>query len=157
MAIAEVMSSFFPLWNVGTIYTFSFAYPIPPEKPINLRDLTPDIPYDIYYPGRCGAPRPKYGWILDPQLVEGRLVKKGMTVETWAPTKSAEKQLEVYKAVREQLSEVWRLQVEALHPLHVDEVTWNFTELEDPMTEPEPEPEPEASLETKLGQINLQK
>lgn len=99
--------------------------------------------------------QPKYGWILDPQLVEGRLVKKGMTVETWAPTQSAKKQLEVYKAVREQLGEKWRLRVEALHPLHVDEETWDFSELEDPMTESEPEPE--ASLETKLGQINLQK
>ncbi|KAG6357058.1 hypothetical protein INS49_014935 [Diaporthe citri] len=105
MVIAELTDGFFPLWNVGTIYTFSFAYPIAPETPINLRGLTPDVPYDIHYPGRCGARQPKYGWILDPQLVEGRLVKKGMTLETWAPTKSVEKQLEVYNDVREQLGE----------------------------------------------------
>lgn len=157
MVIAELIRGFFPISGVGTIYTFSFAHPIPPETPINLRGLTPHVPYDVYYPGRCGGARPKYGWIIDPQLVEGRLVKKGMTLETWAPIQSAEKQLEVYQTMREQHGEEWRLKVEALHPLHVDEATWDFTELEDPLTESEPESEPEASLETKLGQINLQK
>lgn len=154
MVIAQLADDFFPMVGIGTIYTFGFAYPMAAEKPIKLRGLTPTIPYDIYYPGRLGGPRPKYGWILDPQLVDGRLVKKGMTLERRAVHESVEKQLEVYKAVMEQHGEEWRLRIEALHPLCVNEATWDFTELEDPISESEEDAEP--SLEAKFGQAKIQ-
>lgn len=88
--------------------------------------------------------------------MEGSLVKKGMTLKTWAPHESLEKQLEVYKAVNEQRGEEWRLKVEALNPLSVDKATWDFSELEEPISESESEPEPETGVKNKLGEIKIQ-
>lgn len=153
LSVAELTRGFVPTAGIATIYTFGFAYPIAPDIPSNLRGLTPTVPFNIYYPGRLGERGTKYGWVLDPQLMEGRLVKKGMTLKTWAPHESLEKQLEVYKAVSEQPSEDWRSKVEALHPLSVDEATWDFSELEEPMSESEPE----TGLENKLAKIGIHK
>lgn len=156
-SIAELIRSFFPMSGIATVYAFGFAYPIPAETPIQLRGVTPHVPYSIYYPGPLGERHPRYGWVLDPHLVEGHLVKKGMTLRTWACHEPLERQLELYKTVKEgpTISENWRLKVEALHPLCVDEATWDFSELEEPMSgsesEPESELEAETSLETNLG------
>lgn len=127
-SIAELISSFFPISGIATVYAFGFAYPIPAETSIHLRGVTPEVPYSIYDPGPLGDPHPRYGWVLDPQLVEGRLVKNGMTLRTWACHEPLERQLELYKTVREEptISEEWRLEVEALHPLCVDEATGTF-------------------------------
>lgn len=37
----------------------------------------------------------------------------------------------------------------------VDEATWDFTEQEEPGSDPEPEPEPEAGLGNKLGKMQI--
>lgn len=152
LSVAELIHDFFYTASIATIYTFGFAYPTAPDIPSDLRGLTPTVPFDIYDPGPLGERGTKYGWILDPQLVEGRLVKKGMTLKTWAPLESLEKQLEVYKAVSEQPSEDWRLKVEALHPLSVDETTCDFSELEEPVSESEPE----TGLEDKSAKTGIQ-
>lgn len=153
LSVAELIHDFFFTAGIATIYTFDFAYPTAPDIPSDLLGLTPTVPFDIYYPGQLGERGTKYGWILDPQVIEGRLVKKGMTLKTWAPLESLEKQLEVYKAVSEQPGEDWRLKAEALHPLSVDEATWDFPELEEPMSESDPE----TGLENKLAKTGIQK
>lgn len=159
LSVAELTRGMLPGAGIATIYTFGFAYPIAPGTPIDLRGLRPHIPYEIYDPGRLGGLRKSdCGWILDPQLVDGRLVKKAMTLKTWAHREPLQKQLEVYRAVGEHLqaSMDWIRKIEALRPLCLDEATWDFTAPEEPDSEPEPEPE-EAGLDSKLGQMKIAK
>lgn len=99
-SIAELISSFFPISSIATVYNFGFACPILPETPIQLRGVTPEVPYSVYDPGPLGDPHLRYGWVLDLQLVEGRLVKNGMTLPTWAFHEPLEMQLELYKIVK---------------------------------------------------------
>lgn len=122
------------LRGLATIFTVGFAYPIPPEAPsidrVNHLRLSPRI--GTYRAGiahlQCR------GWIIEPQLVGeggGRLVKKGVVVQTWNNASWTRGQkIAVYQAVDRDVEarKEWSLSVEALNPLYVDEATWNFSD-----------------------------
>lgn len=156
MAVAEFRQLSLPSWKIATIFTVAFA-PSTELDTIRLESLTLNVPYSIYDPGRLGPARAGSGWIVDPQLEGGRPVKKGMVVQTWAMLEPREKQLEVYKAVMQDAEsrEEWKLQLEKLRVVSVDEATWDFG---DPSESDysDSETDQEADLAEKLGEMKVQ-
>lgn len=154
IAIAEVRPRFLPLWNIATIFTASFPLSVEPDAAIVERIALP-VPYSIYDPGRLAIPRERAGWIVDPQLEDGRLVKRGMSVQLWAVLEPFEKQVEVYKAVKQdaECMESWRCQVEKLSALSVsvEQATFDFGSSSDSDDDSDSEPDQEAELAEELG------
>lgn len=115
-----------------------------------------EVPNFIYDPGRLGPARAGSGWIIDLQLEGGRLVRKGMVVQTWAMLEPWEKQLEVYKAVMQDAKcrEEWKLQLENLHVVSVDEATWDFGDPSESDCS-DSDTDQEAGLVEKLGDMKV--
>lgn len=123
------------LRGIVTIFTVGFAHPIYPDTPtidhVGMLRISPSI---AYLPLRL----PHYNnraWIIEPQLVGDRLVKKGVALQTWnaARWRTREDKIAVYRAVGQDVDarKEWNLKVEALDPLYIDEATWDFTREED--------------------------
>lgn len=123
------------LEGIVTIFTVGFAHPIHPDTPTISRVGTLYISPDIAYL-RLGLPQcDNRAWLIEPQLVGDRMVKKGVVLQSWnaAQWRTREDRIAVYKAVDQDVEarKEWRLKVEALNPLYIDEATWDFTAYED--------------------------
>lgn len=157
-AIAEVSPGCLLLWNIATIFTAAFPISVEPDTAI-LEGIRLPVPYSIYHPGRLGIRRRGSGWIIDPELEDGRLVKKGLVAQLWAVLEPHEKQLEVYKAVKQdaECRESWRRQVEELRALSVsvEQATWDFGSSSD-SDDSDSEPDQEAELTEELGDMQVQ-
>lgn len=128
ITIAELKHSSLPSWDIATIFTAAFVPSTEPDTS-KLAYLELDIPYSIYEPQRLAGPlRPSCGWILDLQVEDGRPVKKGIMVQDWAHLEPFEKQVEIYKAVRQDAEslEGQRLRLEELRAVSMEEMTWDF-------------------------------
>lgn len=156
IAVAEFSQLSLPSWKIATIFTVAFAPSTEPDT-MKLECLTLDVPYSIYDPGRLGPARAGSSWIIDLQLEGGRLVRKGMVVQTWAMLVPRDKQLEVYKAVMQDAEsrEGWKLQLEKLRVVSVDEATWDFGDPSESDCS-DSETDQEADLAEKLGEMKVQ-
>ncbi|KAI3390245.1 hypothetical protein diail_11124 [Diaporthe ilicicola] len=154
--VAEFNRQSLPLWDIATIFTAAFIPSTEPDTS-KLACLELLVPYSVYDPPRRWSPlRPASGWILDPQAEDGRPVKKGMVVQTWAPLEPFEKQLKIYRAVKQDAEsrEAWRLQLEELRVVSVEEMTWDFGDSNE-SDESASELDDEANLVEKVGDIKV--
>lgn len=128
ITIAELKHSSMASCDIATIFTAAFVPSTEPDTS-KLAYLELDIPYSIYEPQRLVRPLPtSCGWILDLQVEDGRPVKKGIMVQEWAHREPFEKQLEIYKAVKQDAEsrKEQRLKLEELRVVSVEEMTWDF-------------------------------
>lgn len=156
IAVAELRQLSLPPWKIATIFTVAFAPSTQPDT-IKLECLTLELPHSIHDPGRLGPARAGSGWIIDPQLQGGRLVKRGIVVQMWAMLQPRKRQLEVYKEVIQHAEsrEEWKLQLEKLHVLSVDDATWDFGDPSESDCS-DSETDQESDLVEKLGGMKVQ-
>lgn len=118
------------LRGLVTIFTVGFAHPVHSDattiKNVGTLHVSPKIAYL-----RLGLPKiDRRAWVVEPELVGDRLVKKGVVLQTWnaAAWRTREEKLAVYRAVSQdsEARQQWKDQVEALNPVYIDEATWDF-------------------------------
>jgi hypothetical protein len=111
-------------WKV-TIFTYSFAYPVPEEnRHILGRVGGLQISRDFTL-SRLGY-HSFSGWIREPQTGEhGQLVEKRMVLQSWPDTGDI-LALDIQEAVSndEWAREILRKQIEDVNPLETEETTW---------------------------------